>query len=320
VHWLLAPAVAGATSLLLLWWMLGRASNLLPLDQPNERSLHQFAVPRTGGAAVMAGLAATLPWLSPELWVPVGIALVLALLSFVDDVRGLSVGLRLALHAVAAGAFLLVQLQGNAMWLVPMLLGVMWMTNLYNFMDGMDGFSGGMAVFGFGAMGVAATLGGDEPLALANFALVAAAAAFLCFNFPPARIFMGDAGSIPLGFIAGALGVTGWKHGLWPLWFPLLVFAPFVIDASVTLCRRLLRGEHVWQAHREHYYQRLVRMGWTHRKTVLTEYLLMTVCAAAGLVSYRQAAAVQGAALAAVAVLFALLMWQVDRAWKSQPA
>jgi UDP-N-acetylmuramyl pentapeptide phosphotransferase/UDP-N-acetylglucosamine-1-phosphate transferase len=131
---------------------------------------------------------------------------------------------------------------------------------------------------------------------------------------------MGDAGSIPLGFLAGALGLTGWKHGLWPLWFPLLAFAPFVIDASVTLCKRLLRRERVWQAHREHYYQRLVRMGWTHRKTVLAEYLLMTICAAAALVSCRQGPAFQAAALAAVAVLFALLMWHVDRAWKSQPA
>jgi UDP-N-acetylmuramyl pentapeptide phosphotransferase/UDP-N-acetylglucosamine-1-phosphate transferase len=95
--------------------------------------------------------------------------------------------------------------------------------------------------------------------------VAAAAAGFLCFNFHPARIFMGDVGSVPLGFTAGALGLVGWRSGAWPLWFPLLVFAPFILDATVTLLRRALRGEKVWQAHRSHYYQRMVQMGLGHR-------------------------------------------------------
>src|SRR6476659_1011719 len=108
-----------------------------------------------------------------------------------------------------------------------------------------------------------------------NFCVAAAAAAFLLFNFHPARIFMGDAGAIPLGFLAATLGVTGWINGLWPLWLPVLVFSPFIADASVTLAKRALRGEKIWQAHREHYYQRVVRAGFGHRNMALLGYILM---------------------------------------------
>jgi UDP-N-acetylmuramyl pentapeptide phosphotransferase/UDP-N-acetylglucosamine-1-phosphate transferase len=89
---------------------------------------------------------------------------------------------------------------------------------------------------------------------------------------------MGDVGSVSLGFVAAALAVMGVHDGLFDLWVPLLIFSPFVADATVTLVRRLLRGEKVWRAHREHYYQRLVLAGWGHRRTVLAEYLLMAVC------------------------------------------
>ena len=150
-------------------------------------------------------------------------------------------------------------------------------------MDGSDGLAGGMALIGFGAYAVAAQLAGDQPLAVLSLALCAASAAFLLYNFHPARIFMGDVGSVPLGFLAGALGLAGWANDVWPLWFPLLVFAPFMCDATLTLLKRLLRRERVWQAHREHYYQRLVRMGFGHRGTAWIEYAAMLGCALAAL-------------------------------------
>jgi UDP-N-acetylmuramyl pentapeptide phosphotransferase/UDP-N-acetylglucosamine-1-phosphate transferase len=144
-------------------------------------------------------------------------------------------------------------------------------------MDGSDGLAGGMALFGFGGYAVAA-LSGPTPqidLGIASAAIAGAAAGFLLFNFHPARIFLGDSGSIPLGFLAGALGYWGWLKGTWPVWFPALVFAPFIADASVTLLRRLARGERFWQAHREHYYQRMVQLGMGHGRTACAWYLLM---------------------------------------------
>jgi UDP-N-acetylmuramyl pentapeptide phosphotransferase/UDP-N-acetylglucosamine-1-phosphate transferase len=145
--------------------------------------------------------------------------------------------------------------------------------------------------------------------------MAAAAAGFLVFNFPPARLFMGDAGSVPLGFLAGALGVVGWSRGFWPIWFPLLVFAPFVCDATLTLLRRALRRERVWQAHRDHYYQRLVRMGFGHKGTAVIEYAAMAGCAAIALLARREPSAVQAGAVAlAAAVLVAVAFW-VDVRW-----
>ena len=167
-------------------------------------------------------------------------------------------------------------------------LAVTWLTNLYNFMDGSDGLAAGMALFGFGAFALAAFAAGDMALAVFSASLAGAAAAFLLFNFAPARIFLGDVGSVPLGFLAGALGLAGWRDDAWPLWFPALVFAPFIFDASVTLLRRLVRGEPVWRAHREHYYQRLVRLGTGHRATALAAYALMLACAAAALYARAQ--------------------------------
>jgi UDP-N-acetylmuramyl pentapeptide phosphotransferase/UDP-N-acetylglucosamine-1-phosphate transferase len=195
-------------------------------------------------------------------------------------------------------------------------LAIAWTTNLYNFMDGSDGLAGGMAVIGFGTYASAAWIGGNVEFELLAWSIAAAAAGFLIFNFPPAKIFMGDVGSIPLGFLAGALGVAGWQRELWPLWFPLVVFAPFIVDASVTLVRRVLRGERVWEAHRQHYYQRLILSGWSHRRTAVSEYGLMLLCGAAALTGLQQPPAGQFALDFALALAIVAAMWAVDRRWK----
>ena len=152
-------------------------------------------------------------------------------------------------------------------------------------------------------------------LRLGTLGIAGATLAFLLVNFHPARLFMGDVGSVPLGFLAAALGVLGWRDGVWPLWFPLLVFAPFVCDASLTLVKRLLRRERVWTAHRDHYYQRLVRMGFGHRATAWIEYAAMAGCAATAL-QFRAAepGAQAGALGAATLVLLAIAVW-IDARW-----
>jgi len=110
--------------------------------------------------------------------------------------------------------------------------------------------------------------------------VVAAVAGFLWFNFPPAKIFMGDAGSSTLGFLVAAFSLWASAEKIFPIWVALLVFSPFIVDASVTLLRRLFQGEKIWEAHKSHFYQRLVLVGWGHKKTVLCAYVLMVVCSA----------------------------------------
>ena len=307
----LAPLLAGIVSTATMVVLL--RSRSLPLDKPNERSLHVVPVPRTGGIAIIAGLIAAAWWLraSPGLLVP---AVALAIASYVDDRHALPAGVRLVIHLIAAGIFLwLAAGSSGATLLVVMLLAIAWITNLYNFMDGADGLAGGMAVIGFGTYGLAAWFGGSRELELLAWSIAAAAAGFLIFNFPPAKIFMGDVGSIPLGFLAGAFGVAGWQRELWPLWFPLVVFAPFIVDASVTLVGRVLRGERVWEAHRQHYYQRLILSGWSHRKTAIWEYALMLACAALALAGREAVARVQAAAVVvAIAACAGCAVW-IDR-------
>jgi UDP-N-acetylmuramyl pentapeptide phosphotransferase/UDP-N-acetylglucosamine-1-phosphate transferase len=288
----------------------------LALDQPNERSLHERPVPRTGGIAVLAGAAVSLGFGAAGLWLPVALALVLAAVSFFDDIRGLPTSVRLAVH-VAAAAFLVWHVLSPmlAIEMLVLILAVAWITNLYNFMDGADGLAGGMATIGFGAYGLAAWWGGDAALGALCVALSAAAFAFLLHNHHPARIFLGDVGSIPLGFLAAALGIVGWRNDLWPLWFPVMVFGPFIADATITLVRRVLRRERVWQAHRDHYYQRMVRMGLGHRGTAWTGYAVMLLCAGAALLGRAQAPAMQATVfLATSALLGAMAIW-VDVRW-----
>lgn len=286
------------------------ASTLYFLDHPNQRSLHGAPVTRTGGLAIIGSVvlglvgSLVLEWSGVSLWnggsaTPaeswrwiLGAALLVVAVSFGDDRVGLSPGFRLGVHALAAvgvvgGAGLTVRtvpipLLGTMTlgWLaVPFtILCLMWLTNLYNFMDGMDGLAGGMAVCGFGVLSAVAWIGGRHILAILALLIAGAAGGFLLCNMPPARIFMGDVGSVSLGFLAGVLALTGVHEALFDIWVPVLIFSPFIVDATVTLFRRLLRGEKVWQAHREHYYQRLVLAGWGHRKTMLAEYLLMVTC------------------------------------------
>lgn len=313
----LLPLLAALLCAVVVAWLLRVDASRIPLDLPNERSLHTRPVPRVGGLGIMAGALPALT-MSGLPVVLAALALGLAAVSFLDDRRGLPIGVRFGAHFVAAGLAIALAFPGGIVpWWTPALaFALVWMTNLYNFMDGSDGLAGGMAVAGFGTYGAAALAGGDGAVAAGALGVAGAALAFLRFNFHPARVFMGDAGSIPLGFLAGALGLLGWVRGLWPWWFPAVAFGPFVADASVTLARRIARGERFWQAHRTHYYQRLVQLGWGHRRTALGAYALMAVSAAVAL-AVRSAPGA-GIALTGLGLLYLVLGWQVDRAWRAR--
>lgn len=311
----LVPAAAALACAGVILFLLKRG-RALPLDEPNERSLHAVPVPRIGGLGIVAGtlIAFALSSAAPMIAV---LTAALAAISFADDRSHLPVAVRFAAHGVAAAVFVLVTLpDAHPAVQAVLVVAIVWMTNLYNFMDGSDGLAGGMAVFGFGAYALGAWLAGDAVFAIVATSITAAAAVFLAFNFHPAKIFMGDAGSIPLGFLAAALGILGWHAGHWPLWFPVLVFSPFIVDATLTLARRLLRGEAFWRAHRTHYYQRLVQLGWGHRDTALAEYALMGACGACALWALEQAPATQWSAVGAAALAYVVLAVLVDSAWR----
>ena len=314
-----APVVAALATLLSTSLLLISKTAKTIQDIPNERSLHTAPVPRIGGLGLMIGVFSGWALLEEALawWVVVPVLLLLSV-SLLDDMHGLRARTRLLIHFIAA----FIWLGGSGMLLqhplaaMPVLLAVVWMTNLYNFMDGSDGLAGGMAFWGFSAYGVAALLHGHDAQAMLNFSIGAAALTFLYKNFPPAKVFMGDAGSIPLGFLAAAMGLWGWQQTLWPAWFPPLVFSPFVVDATVTLAKRLVHRERVWQAHREHYYQRLIQMGWGHARTALLEYALMLAAGGSAIWALHQSQQIPWLLLSVWALSYAILMLMLDRRWK----
>lgn len=315
-RWLFLGLVAvfsGLVSWLTIFLML-RFGRVGPIDQPNHRSLHQVAVPRSGGVGILAGIAAGLMAATPPIALWAALAGLVGI-SLFDDFRSLPARIRflVQLAAAALATWALIPpgwgLAGQAVFM----LCILWMTNLYNFMDGSNGLAGGMAVFGFAAYALAASLAGQYDLAIWSACIAAAAVGFLVFNFDPARIFMGDVGSVPLGFLAAVLGLQGMWVNAWPVWFPLLVFSVFIVDATVTLLRRGLRGEKVWVAHREHYYQRLIQSGWSHRRLALTAYLLMFSAAGSACLLIAAPLVVQISVLGVWGIAYVLLMRSIDR-------
>jgi len=240
------------------------------LDVPNARSLHARPTPRTGGLAVLMGMATGWMLLARQgMWMDAMSAIVVALLviaavSFADDVKELSPLLRLLSHLAAAGILLTsgFALPWNGIGALISLLVIVWMVNLYNFMDGIDGFAAGMSASGFAFLGLAGWFGGNVVYAWFCWT-VAAACGFLLFNILPARIFMGDVGSTSLGLLATACALWGIRLKLFAWRYPVLVFTPFIVDATVTLVRRIIHGEKVWQAHKTHFFPTLgaARLG-----------------------------------------------------------
>ena len=198
---------------------------------------------------------------------------------WLGDQNRVSVLPRLALQ-IAAGVLLVYSLDavdpsrslGTALfgrevgvWVAVLaVVGVVWLINLYNFMDGVDGLAGVQAVVAGCALGALFTWAHDRELAWLSFALAAAALGFLLWNWPPAKIFLGDVGSGLIGFCFGALALAGSVRTGLPLVILLLPLGGFVADATWTLCERLFRGERVFEPHRTHLYQRLVVAGWSH--------------------------------------------------------
>jgi UDP-N-acetylmuramyl pentapeptide phosphotransferase/UDP-N-acetylglucosamine-1-phosphate transferase len=292
------------------------------LDLPNERSSHALATPRGGGIALTGSVllfwlafcvAGHAPW--AVLAVVFG-ALVLAVVSWLDDLRDLSPALRLPAHAVAVGIGLVAVQTANSfaaafgpsLFVAAAGLAWVWWINLFNFMDGIDGLAAGeAAAIGLGLLLFAGLgVGVDPQLAWFAAAILGAATGFLVWNWPPARIFLGDVGSIPLGYLTGFLLLAVAAGGHWRVALILPLY--FLADATITLGRRMLRRERFWRAHREHFYQRAVGRGQGHAavtKRVIAADLILIVCGWTAENGWG-AVALAGACVA-VAVLLAVL-------------
>jgi Fuc2NAc and GlcNAc transferase len=303
------------------------------LDVPNHRSSHTAPTPRGGGMAIVAvalagvGALAVLRVVDGRTAAALAGSLALvAAIGWADDHGGVPARWRALVHAAAA-AWALAWLGGmpslaigtgpplrlGAVGTGLALLGIVWLTNLFNFMDGIDGIAGGEAVsVGLGGALLLA-LHGDHALAAVSLLVAAASAGFLAWNWQPARIFMGDVGSGALGCVLAVLAVASENRGSVPLLAWVLLGGVFIFDATLTLLRRVARGERFFEAHRRHAYQRRVQAGWSHGRTSACVLALNAGLLGLALWATRAPGRLPLAAAAAAALLGAAYLW-VERA------
>jgi Fuc2NAc and GlcNAc transferase len=291
--------VAGAfiLSLLSTKAVRGFALHAGLIDHPSERGSHTAPTPRSGGLGIILAFFVSLLWLqiASALSARMAITLMLAggavaLVGLFDDRSPLPARIRFVVHLAAAVAVIAVigevplgriAPEGTLEIWIGRILGVItivWTTNLFNFMDGIDGIAGSEAVF-VAAAGAALNwyVGGDRELSMVLLCLAGASLGFLAWNWPPARIFMGDVGSGFLGFTLAAVGLMANRQGsiaiaVWPI-----LGGVFLVDATVTLIRRASRGDRWFEAHRMHAYQHLARRWNSHRGATLV-VIAINVC------------------------------------------
>lgn len=323
LHLAAALLVSSASTVLALRYARRRRL----LDQPGQRRAHSMPTPRGGGIAIVVSVLCCVGSVLAPLWAAavLGVALVaVAGIGWWDDHASLSPLPRVLVHLVAGLLLAVVALRFTPDWAqgfsavlaIAIVLSTAWSINLHNFMDGLNGFLTLQAVWIFGMVALLGALGLPHGLGAVPLLLAAACVGFLPFNFPRARIFLGDVGSGALGFlIAAVLWLAALRE---PRWFSvgLLLLSSFLIDATATLSFRFWRGRRWYSAHREHLYQWLVRRGWSHAR-IVTCYmawnllLIAPLAVFAGLVDDRHAMA----PVIAVVVAYAagLLIWRRSR-------
>ncbi|HJP36080.1 MAG TPA: glycosyltransferase family 4 protein, partial [Gammaproteobacteria bacterium] len=290
------------------------------VDRPSARGLHATPVARGGGAAILVVVSACLValttggWLEPRLgvsWTVCGLGF--GLLGWVDDHVDLSAAVRFLCQLALAVLFCVTLRTASPLPFQDLLLVVsgsvamVWMVNLFNFMDGSDGFAALEALLVAGGGAAIVSIGGTADTAPIALLVAGASAGFLWWNWQPARIFMGDVGSYFLGFQFAALILQGATNGSGaPVW--LILLAPFITDATLTLLRRIVTREKWWEAHRTHLYQRLIMNGWSHARVCFALLAITAVILApAAVVAVRIPSFAPGATVAVY--LLTAIIW-----------
>jgi len=302
---------------------LARQAGMIAL--PGERQSHRQATPTGGGLGLIFSVVVTTLCLElivslPFFWwknVLPGV-LLLAIVGWRDDKTPVSPLVRLLVQLAVS-----IWLLGFGWWEFPWseflvwtctIVAMIWLMNLYNFMDGSNGMAGFQGVFAGMTMAVLFQLGGEPSMALVALIVAAACAGFLPLNFPLAKVFMGDVSSVPLGFIFAAFAIYGMRTGSMDLPLSLLIMSVFFIDATLTLLARAIRGERWYTAHAQHVYQRLIGHGWSHRR-VLAVYQVINVVLVLPAVALAKAYPQHALATVALVLLSLATCWHLAK-WR----
>jgi Fuc2NAc and GlcNAc transferase len=306
------------------------------LDIPNSRSSHSIPTPRGGGLSFVAVyvvfVCAGSTWLGMSLRVLAGMVIggsLIAVVGWCDDRKSLSVRTRVIVHFLSAalavyclGGLPEIRLGRDTIGLGALgsaaaTLALVWSVNLYNFMDGIDGIAGTEGVMAGGTAGMLALLQGKIAFAYLCFGLASSVLGFLILNWQPAKIFMGDVGSGFLGFVVMYLAIWSERSGVLPMTTWVILFSVFLVDATLTLVRRMLSGERLYEPHRSHVYQLAVQAGHSHSQVTGVVALLDALLGVMALASLRDDRMVVPFLLS-VGVSLMLLHWHLSRRWSLQ--
>ncbi len=295
--------VAGSflLAVILTWVAKNYAIRTGIFDSPNERSSHSMDTPRGGGVGIVVPMLIALSIMMVSssyerrtLIVVLFVVMLLGIVGWLDDRYELHFLVRIIAQIFGGvvvlsgiGSFEYLEIAGNSIslyFLAPVitLLWFLWMTNLYNFMDGIDGIAAGQAAIAGCFLGIWFTIHADHVMALLSYVIMAASLGFLVWNWAPARIFMGDVGSSTLGGVFAVIALIAYKRHQIPFGAFVLLFGVFLADATVTLIKRVFQGKIFWQAHREHLYQRAVIAGWSHAQVSTTAIIISVIMAILG--------------------------------------
>lgn len=264
------------------------------IDVPNERSSHSKPTPRGGGLSISLSLILGIVWLSyfDMLTIQITFAFflsvfIIAFTGWLDDHRDIPFYWRVVMYSVASlvllfetGGLESIRI-GDVIIEMPLImgyiitfLGIVWLTNLYNFMDGTDALASIQAICASLFAGWMLYQNEGYELAMICFIIAASCLGFLYWNRPPAKIFMGDVGSCVLGFMFAMLSLLSDLAGLLPVYIWCILLSLFICDATFTLIKRIVGREKWYQAHRSHAYQRLVQMGMSHGRLALLVFII----------------------------------------------
>jgi len=300
--------LAGVASFVLTGLLRRYALNKSIFDMPNSRSSHTVPTPRSGGLAFVIAIALSMTWLglyyeidkqTSDLYSVVIIGgILIAAIGLLDDFRHVPAKWRLLIHAIVASYAVILlgipdigisvlTIKPNIILEILFVIGIIWLINLYNFMDGIDGLASAEALSVSGSAALVMLIGTGsasfitQPEASYNFALVflllifmISVFGFLIWNWPPAKIFMGDVGSSYLGFVFGVLVISTPMASILTIWTWLILLGVFFVDATTTLIRRIIAGERWYAAHRTHAYQHAAQKFGSHRVVTVSVILI----------------------------------------------
>lgn len=311
-------------SIFFTYILIRLAPKLGTIDLPNSRRLNKSPVPSAGGLAILLTWYSGLIYIhffghidTNLFWALIS-GLLLAVVGFMDDIFGLKPGIRILAQIISTFSALyflggLTHLDLGftiikSKWILTAIsfIGIIWCINLYNFMDGMDGYAGLEIVFMMFFLNLFTG-------ASYNLLLLAATAGFLVWNWPPAKIYMGDTGSTVLGFTIGVLLVRYQNTDQLNLISGLIPFALFWFDATITLLRRVKRKENITEAHKKHAYERLIQSGLSHKRILLIGLVINSLLFALAYLAIEYKAYVLGFFLLAVILLFIYTKWADSR-------